>query len=283
MVETRIIILDDLVLYSKTQPLPVVTQLNFESRAESRHEYESIGRGSYLNFAKDILVCGPNISEHVPNNALNHLAPRIRRLAFWDCFPDDARVCIPHNYLAYTSTCYQQRRFGEVEFKKLLFPNLKDLWIVKIGEVHQAWRLGIDRAQTHDVRLRKTARKFRYWVDAGVIEMAPLDVDDPDMKAVLKHGRCVREDCRELNRGRNKTISKITFVDGQYDESHLVDGTWTRIRPWNDENITADEEGSVAESRLRWIMVERILTFSLRWEEDDESEDGTVRRRACPT
>ncbi|KFA62291.1 hypothetical protein S40285_06536 [Stachybotrys chlorohalonatus IBT 40285] len=264
-VEPQIVILDDLVHKLRAYPLHSATQLNSESRLESRQGYEPVGQGSYFNFSRDILVCDPNISDQYPSKPLENLAPRIQRLVFWDCFPDDGQVDGPHQYSAYLTARYRQEHFGQVEFDKFLFPNLKDLWIIKIGEVDRSWRIGVDQNLPYEVRLRKTARQFRYWIDENIIEIAPLNLDEEDTKAVLKGGRCGKEDCQELNRGRNKMISKIMFMSGQYKQSKDAE-EWVRILPWSTK---AEND----ENRMRWIMVERTLTFSLRWEGDDEDED----------
>ena len=276
-VEPQVVILDDVFQKSRSYPLPTATQLNFEARTLSRQGYESIGRGSYFNFARDILVCDPNISDYGPSTALADLAPRIQRLAFWDCFPDDGRVLDPHHYSAYVTACYRQRHFGEVEFDKFLFPNLRDLWIIKIGEVDRSWRLAVDDAQPHQVRVRKTARQFRYWVDESIIEIAPLDLDDPDTKAVLREGRCGKKDCQDLNQSRAKTISKIMFIDGKYRKMDAKE-SWARILPWS-VNPERGKEQDTTENRMRWIMVERALTFSLRFEAEEEAEGIAMRRQ----
>ena len=91
-VEPRIVILHDLVHQEKSYPIPPVTQLNHEARSETREGYEPIGQGSHFNFSRDILVCDPNISDLSPDKPLEDLAPRIQRLVFWDCFPDDGQV-----------------------------------------------------------------------------------------------------------------------------------------------------------------------------------------------
>ncbi|KAH7316576.1 hypothetical protein B0I35DRAFT_479407 [Stachybotrys elegans] len=266
-VEPQIAILDDLVHMDRSYPLPSVTQLNAEARMESREGYEPVGRGSYFNFSRDILVCDPNISDQSPSKPLEDLAPRIQRLAFWDCFPDDGRVDGPYHYSVYVTAWYRQQDFGKVEFDKFLFPNLKDLWIIKVGDIDRSWRIGVDHDLPYEVRLRKTARQFRYWIDDNIIEIAPLDLDEADTKAVLKEGRCGKEDCQALNAGRNKMVSKIMFMTGKYEKSEDAE-EWVRILPWS----TKKEND---ENRMRWIMVERTLTFSLRWESEDEDEDAS--------
>ncbi|PWI70112.1 hypothetical protein PCL_00256 [Purpureocillium lilacinum] len=372
--EPRVVILDDLVHRERAYPLPAVTQLNAESRAESRRGYEPAGRGSYVDFSRDIVVCDASISDQKEGGArtLEALAPRVRRLAFWDCFPDDGRVDGLPLYSAYLAACYNNNHnpqyqqtgqgqegageeggepgvaVGRVAFDRLWFPNLEDLWIVKVGEVDRSWELGpvaVDRSVPSDVRARRTARQFRYWVDDGVVEMASLDLDESETKAVLRHGRCGKPDCRELNRGRPTMVSKVVFMDGRYGDSGDGDddddghdgerrrrrrwqrregraerspsasasssaasasasssaasasesasasaqgqakgcSDWRRIRPWStagDPDAGADGNGNgsghkdTAENRMRWIIVERILTFSLRWEGSGEVEDG---------
>lgn len=277
-VEPRVVILDDLVQTTRSYPIPPVTQLNAEARGESRQGYEAVGRGSHFHFARDILVCDPNISDQKSNKPLEELAPRIRRLAFWDCFPDDGRVDGLYHYSAYLAACYPQESFGKVEFDKVWFPNLKELWIIKVGDVDRSWKIAVDRSMPCAVRARKTARQFRYWVDDNIVEIAPLDLDEAETKAVLREGRCGKVDCRELNRGRPKMVSKVTFMDGRYDKRDAKAHGWRRIWPWS----TAMEPGTepdTSENRMRWIIVERILTFSLRWEGSGEAEEASSTRR----
>ncbi|PNY20563.1 Uncharacterized protein TCAP_07365 [Tolypocladium capitatum] len=277
-VEPRVIILDDLVQTTRSYPMPPVTQLNAEARSESRQGYEAAGRGSHLHFARDILVCDPNISDQKSNKPLEALAPRVRRLAFWDCFPDDGRVDGLYHYSAYLAACYPQESLGKVELDKVWFPNLKDLWIIKVGDVDRSWKVAMDRSMPYAARARKTARQFRYWVDDNVVEIAPLDLDEPETKVVLRQGRCGKVDCRELNRGRPKMVSKVMFMDGRYDERDAEAHGWKRIWPWS----TAVEQGTErdsSENKMRWIMVERILTFSLRWEGSGEAEEASSTRR----
>ncbi|OAA47000.1 hypothetical protein NOR_02636 [Metarhizium rileyi] len=286
-VEPRVVILDDLVQQKQAYPLPPVTQLNSEARTETRQGYEPVGRGSCLHFSRDILVCDPNISDQSRNTALEHLALRVQRLAFWDCFPDDGRIDGLFHYSAYLADCYPGGHGGKIEFDKFWFPNLRDLWIIKVGEVDRSWMVGVDKDNMPcELRLRKTARQFRYWVDENIIEIAALDLSEPETKLILREGRCGVVECQMLNRGRQRMVSKIVFVDGKYSSAnrhHDKANKWKRIWPWS----TIVEQGSMEESdasanRMRWIMVERILTFSLRWdgseELDDESSSDHHRR-----
>ncbi|CAM1501789.1 Fc.00g037730.m01.CDS01 [Cosmosporella sp. VM-42] len=272
-VEPRIVLFGDLASKHRSYPLPSVTQLTVEARTETRQGYEPIGNGSYFDFARDILVCDHKISDQAPDPFLEEIAPRIKRLAYWDCFPDDGRVDGPYHYSVYLSACYRQRDFGTIEFDRFWFPNLKDLWIVKVGEVDPTWMVNVDRKAPYDVRLRELAKQFRYWVDENVIEMAPLDLNDPEVKAILTEGRCGKEDCHELNEGRTKMISKVVFLDGKYEAP--TDGIkWVRILPWHvDEQI---KEKKTYENRLRWVLVERILTFDLRWEPWSDLDSETA-------
>lgn len=273
--------MDDLVQKTRSYPLPVVTQLNLEARMESREGYETVGRGSHIHFSRDILVCDPNISDQSSNSSLEQLAPRVERLAFWDCFPDDGRVDGLGHYSAYLARRYSPEHFGKVEFDKFWFPNLKDLWIIKVGEVDRSWKVGADRNLPYEVRLRRTARQFRYWIDDNIIEIAPLDLDEPETKAVLKEGRCGKEDCQTLNCGRSKMVSKVIFMDGKYQK--LDDGqTWEQILPWSTQVAKATDKDT-SENRMRWIIIERTLTFSLRWEasDDEEDEESAARRQTA--
>ncbi|OAQ67071.1 hypothetical protein VFPPC_14425 [Pochonia chlamydosporia 170] len=282
-VEPRVLILDDLVQQKEAYPLPSVTQLNVEARAETRHGYESVGRGSCFHFSRDILVCDPNISDQRPNVPLEELAMRVERLAFWDCFPDDGRIDGLFHYSAYLAACYPSGKHGKIEFDKFWFPNLRDLWIIKVGEVDRSWMVGVDKDMPCEVRLRKTARQFRYWVDEDIIEIAPLDLSEPETKLILREGRCGKEDCQRLNHGRQRMVSKVVFVDGKYTPNRPDDkvNKWQRIWPWSTMVEQGSTETDTSANRMRWIIVERILTFSLRWDGlDDLSSDHRRIRRA---
>lgn len=268
----RIVILDDLVQKQKSYPMPPVVQVNAEAWVEHHRRYARIARGSFIDFSRDILVCDATLSNQRPDKALEDLAQRIERLAFWDCFPDDARVTDPRRYAAYISAWYRQRRFGTIEFDQFLFSNVKDLWVIKVGKVDPSWEIQADKDRPLAVRTRETARQFRYWRDESIIEIAPLDPDEPDTQAVLRDGRCGREDCRELNRGHSKVVSKVTFVRGPYRKLG-DDADWIRVVP-RSAKAEKDRERAKADSRnrKRWMMVERILTFSLHCERSDDSD-----------
>lgn len=276
-VEPRVVLYGDLVQGHRVYPLPSVTQLNIEARTETRQGYEPIGHGSFFDFDRDILVCDHKISDLVSNPYLEGLAPQIKRLAYWDCFPDDGRVDEPNHYSVYLSACYRQRDFGKIEFDRFWFPNLQDLWIVKVGEIDPAWMIQVDPKATYEERLKKLAKQFRYWVDENIIEMAPLDLDDAEVRAVMEEGRCGKVDCHELNRGRSKMVSKISFMDGKY-ESPKDGKEWVRISRWqiDEEKIKGNH---TCENRMRWVLVERILTFDLQWDGWGDSGNGIRRRR----
>lgn len=269
-VEPRVVLFDDLASTHRSYPLPSVTQLNIEARTETRQGYEPVGNGSYFDFSRDILVCDHKISEQSQDPYLEELAPKLKRLAYWDCFPDDGRVDGPYHYSVYLSACYRQRNFGMIEWDRFWFPNLEELWIVKVGEVDPTWMIHVDRNAPYDVRLRELAKQFRYWVDENIIEMAPLDLEDPEVKAVVNEGRCGKVDCHELNKGRSMMISKVAFFDGKYEAP--TDGKeWIRILPWHVDEQVKDKR--TYNNRLRWVLVERILTFDLRW--DPWSDTGS--------
>ncbi|RSM03160.1 hypothetical protein CEP52_007503 [Fusarium oligoseptatum] len=257
--EPRIVLYGDLVQKDGSYPLPTVTQLNAEARDETRLGYEPIGHGSYFDFSRDILVCDHKISDQATDPYLEDLAPRIRKTRLLGLLPRRW----PH--------------FGKIEFDRFWFPNLDDLWIVKVGEIDPAWMIDMDTNAPYEVRLRDLAKQFRYWVDENIIEMAPLDLDDPESQAVLNEGRCGKEDCHELNKGRSKMVSKVVFLDGKYKEPD--DGLkWVRILPWHvDEDKV--KENRTCQNRMRWVLVERILTFDLQWEGWSESGWEVSRHR----
>ena len=124
---------------------------------------------------------------------------------------------------------------------------MRDLWIIKIGEVDRSWRIGVDQSLPYEVRLRKTARQFRYWIDENIIEIAALDLDQAETRAVLKQGRCGKEDCQELNHGRSKMVSKITFIDGSYRQLDDADQKWVRILPPTAQAEKGKEKSNVGE------------------------------------
>ncbi|KHN96063.1 uncharacterized protein MAM_06168 [Metarhizium album ARSEF 1941] len=280
-VEPRVVILDDLVHQKQAYQLPSVTQLNAEARAETRRGYEPVGRGSCFHFSRDILVCDANISDQSPNTPLEELALRVQRLAFWDCFPDDGRIDGLCHYSQYLARCYPGGHDGKIEFDKFWFPNLRDLWIVKVGEVDRSWMVGVDQDVPCEVRLRKTARQFRYWVDDNIVEIAPLDLNEAETKLILREGRCGKVDCQELNHGRQRMVSKIVFVDGKYNTDRQDDkaNKWKRICPWSTTLEQGSTESDASANRTRWIMVERILTFSLRWHGSEELDKPSSDHR----
>lgn len=277
-VEPRIVLLNDLIYNLKSYPLPIVTQLNAEARSESRRGYEQVGRGSYVHFSRDILVCDYKLADQTSSSpAAEKLASRIERVVFWDCAPDEERIEIPDRYSDYLSTCYHQRSFGQVIFDRFWFPNVKDFWSVKIGDVDRSWMVHVDKSAPFDVRLQQSAREFRYWVDENIIEIAPLDMKDPESLMVLREGRCGKENCRELNSGRTHIISKVNFIDGKYQEPN--DGrNWVQILP-SAGNRNEPPNSHAAIDRMRWALVERSLTFFLRWDWPGDSEGNSRRRK----
>ncbi|KAJ6780267.1 hypothetical protein PWT90_04240 [Aphanocladium album] len=342
-VQPRVVILEDLIHRPGAYPLPSVAQVNREARQESLEGYEAVGprNSSHVHFARDIFVCDATITEATSNEPLEALATRVERLAFWDCYPDDNRVELPYFYSTYLAASQAAAsaamisagsapstsglaasstapRIPAVDFDKLWFPNLRDLWIVKVGGVNSAWLIDADLEQeavtpeaaaagasppspsrsvplSQHPRSRATARKFQYWVKDNVVEMAPLSLDDPDTRLVLREGRCGRRDCQELNQGRPVLLSKVTFMEGSYQPSQ----GWLRIAPWNGRNAgsastsgsstpgqnaddNSDADVRTSRDSMRWIVVERILTFSLRWESSDDTDKRSRRHVMSP-
>lgn len=282
-VEPRVVILDDLFQQEKSYPLPSVTQLNAEARAESRQGYEAVGRGSFFHFSRDILVCDANISDQRSNIPLEDLALRVERLAFWDCFPDDGRIDGLYHYSSFLAACHPRCQKGRIEFDKVWFPNLRELWVIKIGGVDRSWMVSEEKHMPYEARLQKMARQFRYWVDDDTIEMAPLDLNEAETKMILREGRCGKVDCQKLNLGRQRMVSKVVFKDGKYSNESDREGkhsAWKRVRPWSTAVEQGSTEAETCANRMRWIIVERILKFSLRWDDaDDEVEDGAPDHR----
>jgi hypothetical protein len=278
-VEPRVIILDDLMNKQQSYPLPSVAQINSESRIESRGGYEAVTQGSHVHFARDILVCDATISDKTGDSALEAVAEKLQRVALWDCFPDDKRIETPYTYSSYLSACYTPNQDSRpVVCEKLWFPNLKELWIVKVGHVDKSWQVDGGERACFDTRLKKTARTFRYWVDEGVVEMAPLSIDDPDTKLVLQHGRCGNGNCRNLNYGRAVMVSKVVFIDGEHPKGDSPG--WKRVLPYTPtQGKTEEASKEIRQNEMRWIVVERALTFSLRWDWPSDSDEACRRRR----
>ena len=280
-VEPRLVLLSDLVNQPVAYPLPTVTQLNVEARHESRDGYERAGRASYVNYSRDILVCDYKLADQTTSDpAAEKIAWRAERVVFWDCVPDEERIKLPDRYSDYLAFCYHQESFGQVAFDKFWFPNAKEFWSIKIGDVDKSWKVQVDMTQPYEVRRQQSAREFRYWVDHSIIEMAPLDLSGSETRLVLREGRCGKTNCQELNAGRTQIISKVNFLDGKYEKPD--DGkTWVRIsaKPEDDREAANSRE---AINRMRWSLVERSLTFFLQWDWPDDTE-GNLRRTACAT
>lgn len=275
-VEPRIILLNDVLSVPQAYSLPGVTQVNVEARSECRAGYDVVGRGSYFHSLKDILVCDHFPLDEASDDLLEDLAPRIQRLAFWDCIPDDGALANPWAYQQHLHHLYGRKTLGKIEVDKLWYPNLKELWIVKIGDVDPSWGIRRDRTASPAAQLRQLARQFRYWVDEGVVEMSTLDPNNSDTKLVLKEGRCRRGDCRELDRDRPMMVSRVLFMDGKYRNTGPSADRWVRIVPENTE--APSQVRQQTEWRMRWALAERMLVCSLRWEGADDSE-GAVNRR----
>lgn len=273
-VEPRVVPLNEIVHKPLSHRLPAVTQVNVEARHECREVYEKVGRGSYFDFTNDILLCDFEFENQTADSVLENMAPRVQRAVFWDCIPDD-RICGPADYAEYLSIFYRQSYFGEIFFNELWFPNVKELWLVKVADIDEGWKVRPGTAMPFRERHKYMAKEFRYWVDEHIIEIAPLDWDAPDTQTVLNEGTCARGDCRTLNSGREHIISKVNFLDGEYRETD--DGReWARVQPPKNETDDkgASESKQARLNRLRWLVVERTLTLLLRceWPTSDEGE-----------
>ncbi|KFH46987.1 hypothetical protein ACRE_021530 [Hapsidospora chrysogenum ATCC 11550] len=279
-VEPRIVLFNDLIQNLKSYPLPIVTQLNAEARSETRRGYELVGRGSYFHFSRDILLCDYKLADQTSSSpAAEKLASRIERVVFWDCASEEERIKIPQRYSEYLATCYDQKSFGQVVFDRFWFPNVKDFWSVQIGDIDGSWMIPINKSAPFEVQLQQSAREFRYWVDENIIEIAPLDLSEPETLMVLREGRCEKGDCRKLNAGFTHIISKVSFIDGKYQQS--TDGKdWARVVPCTGDRNEDANSRAVAD-RMRWAFVERSLTFCLRWDWPGDSE-GNTRRQMSP-
>lgn len=281
-VEPRIVPLVDLVHSPRSHPLPGVTQLNAEARNEIRAGYEPVGRGSYFDFANDVLLCDYEFAEQTAHSVLENMAPQAERVLFWDCIPDD-RFCRPDEYDDYLSHFYRQSRFGEILFDEFWFPNVKELWFIKVGDVDERWQVMPKGKAVLEDRLQHMAREFRYWVNENIIEMTELRLDEPEHRIIFREGRCERANCRELNGGRDHIISKVNFMDGKYEAAS--DGKkWIRINPATEDERFIEKMGRTSPaivSRLRWLLVERTLTFLLRREPSAEDGHGVGRTPRC--
>lgn len=279
-VEPQLAFIHEIIETPRAYALPSVAQLNTEARRECLPGYERVQQGPYFQFDRDIFICDHKFVDQLYNDFFDTLALRVQRLALWDCVPDDYHVADPSSYQEKLHDCFGRRISEMIDFGKLWFSNLKELWIVKIGDIDPAWGVKRDLAATRDEQLRQLARQFRYWVREGIIEMAPLDPKEPDTKFLLDHGRCREETCRELNHSRPIMVSRVVFMDSLYEDRSPDIVKWTRIAPQTSEE--EDDEEAAEKSRMRWALVERMLMFSLRWDisgDSDSDSDNEKNKR----
>lgn len=272
--ESRVAILNDLVEIAGAYHIPTVTQLCAESRLETRDGYEPVGRGSYFHFSKDILVTDHNFVDQYYNPTAESIAPQVERVVFWDCVPDEPIVAEPQKYSDYLEHCYGQKRWGQIKLDEFWFPNIKDFWVVKVGHIEDVWAAQIDKRTPQGTRTHRMAHEFRYWVGKNIIEIAPFDFQAPDNVSVLCDGRCSKDNCKVLNRGRPHFVSKITFMDGPYRKPK--DGrNWQRITPPPPPHKKESDRATF--NRIQWAFIERALTFSLRHDWSEEPEGPPAR------
>jgi hypothetical protein len=279
-IEPQLAFIHDIIERPRAYSLPGVAQLNAEARRECLPCYERVEQGPYFQFDRDIFICDHKFVDQLYNDFFDILALRVQRLALWDCVPDDYHVADPSSYQEKLHDCFGLRISERIDFGKLWFSNLKELWIVKIGDVDPAWGVKRDANASRDDQLRQLARQFRYWVREGIIEMTPLNLEESDTKFLLDHGRCREETCQELNRSRPMMVSQVLFMDSLYKDRSPDTTKWTRIAPRSNE---ADEDDEITEtSRMRWALVERMIMFSLRWDisgDDDGDSDNAKHKR----
>lgn len=230
--EPRVIRLDDLIQTPKAYPLPPVTQVNYEARKEIRPGYQHITSGSYVDLSRDILVCDCSMTfpYRDSNPFVEELSMKVEKFVYWDCFPDDGPATTPEGYAKWMSDVYRFETPGKLPFRRTLFPNVKELWIVKIGRIDPAWEVRYDLDACYEEKLQATARKFRYWVKDNVIEMADMAMDDPNLPLILRDGRCSQKECDIYNKGLHRIVSKVTFMEGNYRED-ADEEVWTPVTP----------------------------------------------------
>ncbi|KAG9254241.1 uncharacterized protein F5Z01DRAFT_122709 [Emericellopsis atlantica] len=265
-IEPRLLLLNDLVDVECAHPLPAVTQVNSEARIEARGGYERVGKGSYFNFARDILVCDYRIADRTTfDSVAEDIASRAERVVFWDCVPDEQRIALPKHYFDYVSQWCDQDVDGRVTLDRFWFPNVKEFWSVKVGDVARSWHVNFDKSAPCSERIQQAAREYRYWVDANVVEVATLDLSQDAMsRLVLREGRCDNDNCQRYNVGRTHILSKVNFMDGDYCPPD--DGReWYHVRLSEETRCEVDGCRAAA-ARLRWSLVERSFTFFLRWD-----------------
>lgn len=263
--QPELVFLHEVLKQPRKFALPPVTQVNRQSRHECRSFYERVGHGPYFQFPKDIFICDPSIAEEPSNDSLDSIALQVQRLAFWDCFPDEFAVACPARCEDSLWSSIGRKIAQPIDFNNLWFPNLKELWVVKIGDVDQSWGIQRDRSASRQVQFQQLARQFRYWVKEGVLEMAPLDLNESDTKYLLQNGRCREDKCRQVNHLRPMMVSRVTFEDSPYADRN-VDGSkqWTVIEPRKNRNGEFDGDVEAEARRMRWALVERVLFFMLR-------------------
>lgn len=278
VVEPKLAFLHDITDQPGAYSLPSATQVNKESRAICSPGYDRVGQGPYFQFANDIFICDHQIVDQPSNDFFDALTLRVQRLALWDCLDDDSMMELPSSYEGHLQDCFGRKISEMIEFDKLWFSNLKELWIVKIGDVDPAWGVKRDKNTPRAAQIRQLARQFRYWVKDGIIEMSQLDPTEPSTKFLLDHGRCREDHCRESNNERPMIVSRVLFMDSPYKERVRDNTEWVRIAPRTTEDQENDEDGAAERRRMRWALVERMLMFWLRWDIQSDDDGAHVTR-----
>ncbi|KAK0387844.1 hypothetical protein NLU13_4089 [Sarocladium strictum] len=263
--QPELIFIHDVLQRPQNFILPTVTQINRESRHECKSVFDRVGQGPYFQFPRDIFVCDPSVAEEPPNEFLDTLGLRIQRLAYWDCFPDESAVACPSRLEDSLWNILGRKIAEPIDFDNLRFPNLKELWVIKIGDVDGSWGVIRDRNACRELQFRQLAQQFRYWVKEGILEAAPLDFTDPDTRYLLKNGRCRETICREANHLRPMMVSRVLLMDQPYKQRTPNEATnWVRVEPRKGlvGELQADVEAEAR--RKRWGLVERVLFFPLR-------------------
>ncbi|KAL2210230.1 hypothetical protein CC79DRAFT_1365628 [Sarocladium strictum] len=264
-IQPRLVFLKELSTRPEDFALPAVARVDRESKRICEPSFDRIPSGPCLQFSKDIFVCDPTIADHKPGKIIEELAPHVQRLALWDCLQDEPVMDSAARYEDSLWHTFGRRIAEPLDFSKLWFPALRDLWVIKIEDVDESWRIKRDKNASRQDQLRQLARQFRYWAKDNILEMAPLVIPDSDTKYLLREGHCSERHCRKSNSLRPMMVSRVMVMNTPYGGRRSTESDqWVRIEPRKSGDRQGQAETDAEARRLRWAMVERVLLFMLR-------------------